>query len=67
MNTVVLHLLHVVDRYGEKGRYTYTVFFNVLKIVLLKIIYSDTFLKINIPLSAPIIELDLSKHTGSTV
>jgi len=47
---------------------TYTqFFFNVPKIILLIIIYSDTFLKTNIPLSAPIIELDLSKHTGSTV
>jgi len=37
------------------------------KIVLLIIIYSDTFLKTIILLSAPIIEPDSSKHTGSTV
>jgi hypothetical protein len=68
MNTVVLHLLHVDNRYGENGRYIHIQFFlNVPKIVLLIIIYSDTFLKTNIPLSAPIIELDFSKHTGSTV
>lgn len=67
MNTVVLHMLHVDNTYGENGRYTYTASFNVPKIVLLIIIYSDTFLKTNIPLSAPMIELDPSKHTGSTV
>jgi hypothetical protein len=39
----------------------------MLKIVLLIIIYSDKFLKTNISLSAPIIKLDLSKHTESTV
>lgn len=60
-------MLHVDDRYGENGRYTYTVSFNMPKIILLLIIYSDTFLKTNFPLSAPMIEVDPSKHTGSTV
>lgn len=42
-------------------------FLNEPKILLLIIINSNRSLKTNIPLSAPIIELDISKHTGSTV
>lgn len=67
MNTVVLHLLHVFDMYAENCRYIYTVFLNEPKILLLIIINSNRSLKTNIPLSAPIIELDISKHTVSTV
>jgi hypothetical protein len=54
------------DRYGENGRYIFTIFLNVPKI-LLPINYYISSLKTNIPLSAPVTELDLSKHTGSTV
>jgi hypothetical protein len=38
-----------------------------LKYSYLYIIISDSSLKTNTPLSAPTTELDLSKHTGSTV